>query len=77
MFCEHKFYFWLGNFITLVYTTISHFLITQLNVSCNQVARISYNMATCSLPDIYTLALRPAALSYWVYISGKLLMHML
>ena len=38
------------------------FLHTQLNVPCNQVAYISYNMGTRGLPDIYTFALWPVAL---------------
>jgi len=38
------------------------------------MAYISYITCPCDLPDIYTLALRPAALG--VYISGKSLRYM-
>ena len=44
---------------------------------CKQVVYKSYNMGTRDLPDIYTLALGPAALGHRVYISGKSLLPML
>ena len=37
-------------------------LLTQVDVSCNIVEYISYNMGTRDLPDIYARALGPAAL---------------
>jgi len=37
---------------------------------------LGYTMGTRALTDIYTLALRPAALGQVLYISGKVLMPM-
>jgi len=35
-------------------------------LECTKVEHISYTMGTCALPDVYTLALGPAALRPFV-----------